>query len=51
MRLILLISIIVGLSLQGILKKAYNNRVQGGYFIFSAVSVLFGAITFFVIGI
>ena len=25
--------------------------MQGGYFIFSAVSVLFGAITFFVIGI
>ena len=46
---ILLILIIAGVTLQQVMKKAYNNRVSGGVFSFAAgsslVALLFFAIT------
>lgn len=42
----LLISIIIGVSLQNIVKKAYNVKVGGGVFIFSGLSSAFAALFF-----
>lgn len=51
MNTILLISVIAGVSLQSIFKKAFNNKINGGAFIFSALSSLFAGLMFFIMGI
>ena len=48
MEVVLLLSIIAGISLQSVVRKSYNNRVAaGGVFTFSAVAV-FAALIFFI---
>ncbi len=51
MNTILLILVIAGVSLQGIVKKAYNQKIKGGTFIFAAISALCAGIMFVLMGI
>ena len=49
MEIVFLISIIFGLTVQNVLKKAYNNKlVNGGAFVFNALTVLSACAFFFV---
>lgn len=43
-----LITIIIGVTLQNVLKKAYNEKVSGGVYSFSVGSILFALIVFLI---
>ena len=51
MNALFLILIIVGLSVQQVTKKAYNQKISGGAFSFSAASSLFALIFFLILPI
>ncbi len=48
MNYLLLFFVVMGVSMQGILKKAYNNKVTNGVYSFSAVSTLAAMVIFII---
>ncbi len=48
MNYLLLLFVVIGVSIQGILKKAYNNKVANGVFSFSAASTLTAMVIFII---
>ncbi len=48
MNYLLLFFVVIGISIQGILRKAYNNKVANGVYSFLAMSTLFALIIFII---